>query len=273
MYKYGKVLITLAAAFALVGCGVIETGNVGVRTTFGKINPNVEMPGFYTSFVSSVDEAVAKEITVDLDGLTPKAADNLSLDALDISISYVPNPLGVAEFMSTYKGQSAVDAGLVYPGFVMIQTLGTSTTLGEVAKMDSLTIHTKRNVLEAAILAELQTELDSLVPGKFKVTRVVARTIDTDDTIEDSIRKVVQNQKELEAMAVQEQIAAKQAQIEITKAHGIAQANQIINGSLTREYLQHEANLTLQKFAESGNASTVVVPAGMNITPLMNVGK
>ena len=44
----------------------------------------------------------------------------------------------------------------------------------------------------------------------------------------------------------------------------------IIAGSLTREYLQHEANQALLKFAESDNTSTVIVPAGMNISPLIN---
>ena len=52
----------------------------------------------------------------------------------------------------------------------------------------------------------------------------------------------------------------------------IAKANQIINQSLTREYLQHESNLVLQKFAEKGGASTVVIPANMQTAPLINIG-
>ena len=53
----------------------------------------------------------------------------------------------------------------------------------------------------------------------------------------------------------------------------IAKANQIINQSLTREYLQHESNLALHKFAEKGGTTTVVVPANMQTAPLINIGK
>ena len=55
------------------------------------------------------------------------------------------------------------------------------------------------------------------------------------------------------------------------KAEGIAKANQIINQSLTREYLQHESNLALQKFAEKGGTATVVIPANMQTAPLINI--
>jgi prohibitin 1 len=56
----------------------------------------------------------------------------------------------------------------------------------------------------------------------------------------------------------------------VTEARGIAESNKIIAGSLTREYLQHEANQALLKFAESDNASTVILPAGMAVAPLIS---
>jgi hypothetical protein len=71
-------------------------------------------------------------------------------------------------------------------------------------------------------------------------------------------------------MEVQTQIAQKEAEIKVTEARGIAESNRIIAGSLTREYLQHEANQALLKFAEGDNASTVILPSGMNVTPLIN---
>lgn len=55
-------------------------------------------------------------------------------------------------------------------------------------------------------------------------------------------------------------------------AEGIAKANQIINQSLTREYLQHESNLALQKFAEKGGTSTGVIPANMQTAPRISIG-
>jgi hypothetical protein len=116
----------------------------------------------------------------------------------------------------------------------------------------------------------MQAELDKTDPGVFKITRVVVRAVITDPSIEESIRNAVANQKRLEAMEVQTQIAQKEAEIKVTEARGIAESNRIIAGSLTREYLQHEANQALLKFAEGDNASTVILPSGMNVTPLIN---
>jgi hypothetical protein len=138
--------------------------------------------------------------------------------------------------------------------------------------VDSLVMHTKRDQLAAAMQENMQAELDRLDPSVFAVSRVVVRSVITDPSIEESIRQAVANQKKLEAMAVQTEIAKKEADIRVTEARGIAESNRIIAGSLTREYLQHEANLALIKFAEKGNTNTVVVPAGMSIAPLINAG-
>ena len=73
---------------ALTSCGTIETGNVGVRTTLGKVNPEEVEPGIFVGVpgISGVQVFSAKEIAVDLNDLTPKARDNLSLRDLDLTV-------------------------------------------------------------------------------------------------------------------------------------------------------------------------------------------
>ncbi len=56
------------------------------------------------------------------------------------------------------------------------------------------------------------------------------------------------------------------------EVEGFAKADQIIKQSLTREYLQHESNLALQKFAGKGGTAKVVIPANMQTAPLINFG-
>jgi regulator of protease activity HflC (stomatin/prohibitin superfamily) len=133
-------------------------------------------------------------------------------------------------------------------------------------------MHTRRDQLADAIRTNMQAELEKADQGVFGVTRVVIRSVMTDPSIEEAIRAAVANQKKLEAMAVQTEIAKKEAEIRVTEADGIARSNRIIAGSLTREYLQHEANQALLKFAEKGNTNTVVIPAGTSIAPMLNVG-
>lgn len=112
---------------------------------------------------------------------------------------------------------------------------------------------------------------DEVEPGLY--TRVVIRSLTTDPAIEKAIQESVAAQKQLETTKQRIAIAEAEAQVEVKRAEGIAQSNHIINQSLTREYLQHESNLVLQKFAEKGGTTTVVLPANIQTAPLINLGK
>ena len=263
------LLLLLGGAF-----GTIDTGNVGVRTTLGIMDREEVTPGVFTKWplISRVQEFTGKEVSIDLTDLTPKARDNLSLRDMDISVFYRAESAAIADLFAKYANQSALleDSGVMLPAYNLVFRVARNAAYEEVAKLDSLVMHTRRDELANAMHQNMQQELDSTDPGVFKVTRVVIRAVSTDPSIEESIRTAVSNQKKLEAMEVQTRIAEKEAQIKVTEARGIADSNRIISGSLTREYLQHEANQALLKFAESGNSSTVVVPAGMAVTPLLN---
>lgn len=102
-----------------------------------------------------------------------------------------------------------------------------------------------------------------LYPAHQLMQRVVMRSLTTDPAIEKAIQENVAAQKQLETT---------KQRIQIAEAEGIARANQIINQSLTREYLQHEANLALMKFAEKGGTTTVVIPTSIQSAPLIHPG-
>jgi hypothetical protein len=132
----------------------------------------------------------------------------------------------------------------------------------EVARVDSLVLHRQREQLQQNIQERLQSRLVSAAPGGVVLSRVVVRALNTDPSIEQAIQLAVQNQKRLEAKKIEVEIAAKDAEIEIARAKGIAESNRIINSSLTAEYLQHEINKALGEFAKNGG-SAVVIPANM----------
>jgi regulator of protease activity HflC (stomatin/prohibitin superfamily) len=277
IFSRGALIAVLILALLLLGgvFGTINTGNVGVRSTFGVMSTTEVTPGVYMKWplISRVEEFTFKEIAIDLTDLTPKARDNLSLRDMDISVYYRAEAGAIAELFAKYAGQSVrpEGGGFLMPAYNLVFRVARNAAYEEVAKVDSLVMHTRRNELSSAMHENMQKELDNADPGVFRVTRVVIRAVATDPSIEESIRTAVANQKKLEAMEVQTRIAEKEAQIKVTEARGIAESNRIISGSLTREYLQHEANQALLKFAESGNNSTVVVPAGMSVAPLLNV--
>ena len=272
------VLALLAVAIALTSCGTIESGNVGVRTTLGKVNPEEVEPGIYLGLpgISRVQEFSSKEIGIDLNDLTPKARDNLSLRDLDVTVYYRVQPTSVADLYVKYAAQHGLEEGkrsVYLPAYGLLQRLARNALYEQAARIDSLVMHTRRDELAAAVQKALQAELDSNDKGVVVVSRVVIRALTTDPAIEKAIQDSVAAQKQLETTKQRIAIAEAEAQVEIKKAEGIAKANQIINQSLTREYLQHESNLALQKFAEKGGTSTVVIPANMQTAPLINIGK
>ena len=276
----GRVLALALAglvAFAVLGgaVGTIGTGNAGVRTTLGVISTDEVGPGIYVKWplISSVQEFTAKEIAIDLQDLTPKAKDNLSLQDMDVTVYYRANPAAIAELQAKYSGQSMLDEGnrVWMPAYGLVFRVARNVAYEEVARVDSLVMHVRRDELAGAIRANMQAELERTDPGVFSVSRAVIRSVRTDPSIEQSIRDAVANQKKLEAMTIQTEIAKREAEIRVTEAEGIAQANRIIADSLTREYLQHEVNQALQEFARRGNTNTVVVPASMGVAPLINL--
>ncbi len=274
---FGIVLILALAAIGITSCGTVESGNVGVRTTLGKVNPEEVEAGIYFGVpgVSRVQEFSAKEIALDLNDLTPKARDNLSLRDLDVTVYYRVQPGAIADLYVKYAAQHGLQEGgrssAYLPAFGLLTRLSRNVVYEQAAKIDSLVMHTQRDELAQAVQRALQVELDSNDKGVFVISRVVIRQLTTDPAIEKAIQDSVAAQKQLETTKQRIAIAEAEAQVEVKKAEGIAKANQIINQSLTREYLQHESNMALQKFAEKGGTTTVVLPANMQTAPLIQI--
>lgn len=65
----------------------------------------------------------------------------------------------------------------------------------------------------------------------------------------------------------------KEAERRVIEAGGIAKAQEIINKTLTSNYLQHEAIQAQQKMASSPNHTTVYIPVGTNGIPIVYTPK
>jgi regulator of protease activity HflC (stomatin/prohibitin superfamily) len=257
--------VIILLAVAMVGFNswyVVDTGHVAVEKTMGTVDLDEVAPGlnWKLPFITSKYEFSAKEIVIDFNDLTPKARDNLRLKDLDISIYYRAASGAIAELMVKYASAAEGGTEAYYPAYGVVYREGRDVIYEEVTKIDSLDLHRNRDSLRDGITESLQKKLDSKDPGVFVVTRVAIRALNTDPTIEAAIQKAVQAQKTLEAKKVEVEIASKDAEIEVARAKGIAEANAIINSSLTPEYLQHELNEALKKFAEN-EGGIVVIPA------------
>lgn len=256
--KFGLMGFLVLSAL-MTGCGVIETGNVGVRTTMGQISPDEEAPGFYTAVLSDVDEFTAKETSVTIADLTPKASDKLMLKDLDVTVFYETNGAKIADFVSARAGMSArlEGDGFTRPGYVLIDKLARGAASSAVSKFDSQKLHSNREGLEAEVARSLQEDLDKSDPGVFKVTRVNVSSLLTDSSVEDSIRKNAQAQNAIDAAEKMVQVKAQEAL-----------ANKELAASLTPNLLQHEYIQAIEKCAGNPNCTLIV---GSDATPMLNM--
>ncbi len=263
-------LVTLVPMIAVVllvymAAYTVESGNVAVERTLGKVNHTEQLQGlnFKLPMVTRRQEFSAKEIAIDIDDLKPKAADNLSLRDLDVSVYYRVPPERISELYVKYAASAVrgVD-GIWLPAYGLVVREARAAIYEKVSEIDSLQLHKQREQLQNEVLQELQGRLEQSDAGDIYITRVVVRALNTDPSIEAAIREAVEAEKRLEAKQVQVEIAKKDAEIEIERAKGVAEANSIINRSLTAEYLQHEINKALHEFAEN-EGSVVVIPANM----------
>jgi regulator of protease activity HflC (stomatin/prohibitin superfamily) len=256
--------ILIIVVFGFASFYVVETGHVAVIRTLGKVNVNEVGEGVHFRFpiVQKYEKYVIKEINFTLEDLRPKAADNLSLEDLDVTVYYKVMPAVIAETDIKYAGTRARGETGWLPAYSLIWQESRGAAYDAVSQIESLELHKLREQLGNTIGEKLQIKLDQSDEGMFQVTRVIIRALNTDPSIEKSIQLAVQNEKKLEAKKLEVEIAQQDAQIEIERAKGIAQANQIINSSLTPEYLQHEINSALQSFADN-SGSVVVIPANM----------
>jgi hypothetical protein len=88
-----KLILAVAVAAAVgvlaTGCTIVDTGEVGLRVNFDKtIEPEERVAGsFNQTIVGKILTFPVKDVSVDVQNLTPLAADNSTMKALNSSPS------------------------------------------------------------------------------------------------------------------------------------------------------------------------------------------
>lgn len=139
-----------------------------------------------------------------------------------------------------------------------------------VQKYDSGMLKAKREEIAEQVTEQMHIYLNET---PFKLTKVVVGNIDYPQIVATAVEKKLAAQQLLSEKETQKQIAQKDAEIRVEEAKGIAQAQQIINTTLTPNYLQHEAINAQLRMAESPNHTTVYIPVGTNGLPLVSVAR
>lgn len=266
-----RILAVIAIAALAAGCTQIDTGNVGVESTFGQVKEGSLVPGVYQTVTKTVYEISAKEIPVSLVDLKPKTADNVTLQDLDVSVYYQIEGAQAAKVFARYAGDLTYDpkADAYVLGQGIVTRNAREAAYKAVAKQHSSDVHTKRETVAVDTKALLQAELDSSVgKGTFIITNVIVQNLVTDARLEEAIKQAAEVEFQTRRKNQQITLAKAEAERQRVEAEGVARANEIVARSLTPSLLKmREIEMTAQ-FAKAG---THTVLMGGNATPLVQV--
>jgi hypothetical protein len=129
-------------------------------------------------------------------------------------------------------------------------------------------------MLRAEIAEEVRRGLEErLGDTPFRLRSLVVGNIDYPEVVTNAVEKKLASIQLLEEKATRKEIAMRDAEIRIEEAKGIAEAQRIINETLTPFYLQHEAIGAQLEMASSPNHTTVYIPVGANGLPLVHTAE
>lgn len=250
-----KILIVLAAAgvVTLSGCTRVETGHVGVRTTFnGSIEPDELGVGFHQTLVGSVQTYVANEITWKIDNLTPQTKDRSQLEDLDLAYTYSVNPTTIADLVVKYKGRDGIDDnGDRYPLALYVENVVKTATTDVVSKYDALEANEKREEIRNKIRdqAEAMFKEDGLNEA-VNIHQVFVKNMQLSKAIMTSANAVIISQNELKTKEFEVQTAKKEAERLVA----------LSNNKANIDYMNAKSLSDIAEGVKSGKVNTIVVP-------------
>lgn len=139
-----------------------------------------------------------------------------------------------------------------------------------VQQYDSREVKANRELVAGRVESQLQEHLNGT---PFQLVSLVVGNIDYPESVAKAVESKLAAQQLLEEKETQKQIAQRDAEIRIEEAKGIAEAQRIINATLTPNYLQHESIRAQEQMAASPNHTTVYIPVGTNGLPLVHMPK
>lgn len=271
-----KILFALFVAAFMAGCSQIDSGNVGVERTLGKVSEQALPPGIYMTVFKSVDEFTTKEISFQLQDMNPKSKDNLTMQDVDVDIYFKVAPEAVPKLFTKYQGDVMRHNQIVKDGtsdlvvgFNRVLRESRESVYNSIAAFDATTMHTKRTDLAETIRTTLQKELDANDKGAFIVTAVNVRNLVTDKNIEAAIRSKAETDQKIAQAMKEVELARAEAEKKRVAAEGDARANRILAESITPQLLRLREIEAQQAIATKNGNTTILLPTGAQ--PLVQV--
>lgn len=250
-----KIMLVLVAAgvVSMTGCSRIESGHVGIRTTFnGEIEPTPLGVGFHQTLIGSVHKYVANEITWKINGLTPQTKDRSQLEDLDLAYTYTVDPNSIGQLVVKYKGRDAEDGnGDLYPLALYVENVVKTATTDVVSHYDALEANEKREEIRNAIRAQsLAIFKDDGLANTVQIHQVFIKNMQLSKAIMASANAVIISQNVLKSKAFEVDTARKEAE----------RLTLLSNNKGNIDYMNAKSLSDIAEGVKTGKVNTIVVP-------------
>lgn len=252
------VFIVIIVIAVLIGSiTIINDGSVGVKKTLGDYNDEELGTGLHLALpiISKIYEVDVKTRTID-EHVSVPSKEGLVIE-MDVSVIYKIRADKASEIKQEVYGD--VKDTLLVPYIRNgIRDIVSGYVAQAVYQQDTRVL----------ISDSLETQLKDKLSDRLIIEDVILRDV----TLPEKLKSAIEDKLNAEQRSIAKEFevvqAQKDAEIEIEKAKGVAEANRIIAQSITKEYLQY-------RFIEGlndGNTETIYVPTETNL-PLLEIGR
>lgn len=234
---------------------VVDAGEMGVIILFGKVQHRYLNNGIHLVYPFSrivLYPVRLREFSLtEHDSVETRVNNGLSI-SLDSTTFYSINP-EMAGYVYTHVADSidTLEENILMPTIrTVIRSVCSSYSAEEI-------YGSKRD----AVTGEIKEAIVAMVSNKgIVIDNFLIRAIKLPDEIDKAIQAKISAQQEAETMEFIKQKAIKEAEIKIIEAQGLAEAQRIINSTLSPNYIQHEAIEAYKQLAGSPNTTFVIMP-------------
>jgi len=252
----GSLIIAIVLGFfSLVR--IVPAGHVGVVDLWGNVEDQIRKPGInlVNPFVNLV---IMDTQTQELkETMQVPSKEGLTM-AVDISILYRLNPEKASNIYKTI--------GKDYDEVVVIPQFRSAVREATVFYEAKALYTSSRDEITNKMFADLEKMLSE---RGIILEKVLLRAVQLPSTVSAAIEQKLKAEQESEQMKFVLTKESQEAERKVIEAKGIAEAQGIINKTLTQAYLQHEAIKAQMMMASSPNHTTVYIPSGDNGIPLV----
>jgi len=259
----GVIIVIIGASFSMLK--VVDAGQVGVKTLFGKVNddvlysglnivnPLVEVTPFDVKTQNYTMSAVHDEGNkVGDDAIRVLSADGLEV-IIDLSVLFKVKPTSAPEILRTI-GTDYVDK--------IVRPISRTAIRDNAVAYDAVALYSsKRDEFQNKIF---QTISKSFIKRGLELEQLLVRNITLPASVKTTIESKINAEQDAQKMIFVLQKEKQEAERKRVEAQGIADYQKILSTGLSDKQLQYETIKAQKEIALSPNAKIIIMGNGKN---------